>query len=102
MNIDKIKEFIAMREDLYDAGAIGVDMYSNRVHVKKNELVELPNLSVETGYSEEYPYYVYTKVDGIELFCILTEEEFYQYPQLQGYMIEDVQFDGGSGDDHAA
>jgi hypothetical protein len=32
----------------------------------------------------------------------MSEEEFQKYPQLQGYMIEDVQFDGGSGDDHAA
>jgi hypothetical protein len=29
----------------------------------------------------------------------MSEEEFQKYPQLQGYMIEDVQF---GGDDHAA
>jgi hypothetical protein len=100
MNINKIKEFIAIREDLYSAGVIGLDLYSNEVHVKKDKLVELPNLKVKTGYSEDYPYYVYTAVDGIELHSIFTEEEFAQYPQLQGYMEDDVDLSGGG--DHAA
>jgi hypothetical protein len=100
INMEKIKEFIALREELYAAGVIGVDMYADDVHVKKQALLALPDLKIESGYSEEYPYFVSTVVDGIKLHCILSEEEFAKYPQLQEYMIEDVDLSGGG--DHAA
>jgi hypothetical protein len=41
-------------------------------------------------------------VNGIKIFGIMSEEEFQKYPQLQGYMIDDVNLTGNDGDDHAA
>ncbi|MDP4087624.1 MAG: hypothetical protein Q8934_23965 [Bacillota bacterium] len=108
MNIEKIKEFNAIREELLNDGVIAVDMWGDYVHVstkKLAEIVDYPNVKVETREGDpKYPYTVTTVVDGIKLLFVLTEEEFFQDPQLQGYMVEDVDLSGSSkdGDDHAA
>ncbi|WHY76104.1 hypothetical protein QNH20_18505 [Neobacillus sp. WH10] len=101
MNLEKIKEFIAIRNDLYEAGVIALDLYSDSVHVKKTLLVDVPDLQVEfLGDDVEYPFEVFTVCDGIKLFCVVTNEQMSElFPQLSGYMIEDVDLSGG--EDHA-
>ncbi|MEH7355113.1 hypothetical protein V7150_16265 [Neobacillus drentensis] len=106
MNIEKIKEFIAIRNDLYETGVIGLDLHSDSVHVKKTLLVDTPDIQVEfLGDDLQYPFEVFTVCDGIKLFCIATNEEMAElFPQLSGYMIEDVDLSGSDlsgGEEHA-
>lgn len=94
MNIDKIKEFISMREELKAAGVIGIDMYSNNIHLSKNELATLPGLKAEPFDCDDsnYTHEVSTFIDGIRFFAL--SENLKEFPQLAGYMEEDVNLEG--------
>jgi hypothetical protein len=102
INVDLIKQYADARQKLMDSGVIGGYLPDGDLHVRFYTLVDEEEAVVSHRNCEEYPYEIAVMVDGIKIFGLMSEEDFQQYPQLQGYMIEDVQFDGGSGDDHAA
>lgn len=103
MNIsaDLIKQYADIRQKLVDGGVISTLIRDGELHISASTLVNEEGLKVADRGDEKYPYEIYVMVDGIKIFGIMSEEEFKKYPQLQGYMIEDVSLDGGS-DDHAA
>jgi hypothetical protein len=101
MNIstDVIKQYADVSKKLMESGVIGGYLPDGNLHVRFSTLVDEEDVVVKARKCEQYPYEISVMVDGIKIFGIMSEEEFQKYPQLQGYMIEDVQF---GGDDHAA
>jgi hypothetical protein len=94
MNIEKIKEFIALRKGLLETGVIGLDPYADIVHIYKAKLANESDLHIEKRGCHEYPYEISTVRDGIKLFCIATDEELLKhFPQFVEYMEEDVTFE---------
>jgi hypothetical protein len=102
MNIstDLIKQYADVSKKLMESGVIGGYLPDGNIHVRYSVLVDEEGVVVKPRKCEQYPYEISVMVDGIKIFGIMSEEEFQKYPQLQGYMIEDVQLDGGG--DHAA
>lgn len=100
MNIEKIKEFIALRSELYASGVIGLNLYEDAVHVDSSKLVGAADLQIASRGWEKYPYEVSINQDGIKIFAILTKTQLEElYPQFAGFMVEDVLLDGG--EEHA-
>lgn len=96
MNMKTIKEFIALREELCAAGVIGLDVWSDKIHLEREKMAQLPNLQIESFRDNSYPYEISTVVDNIEFFCICTPEQLETYfPQFAGYLVEDVDLNGG-------
>jgi hypothetical protein len=96
MNIEKIKEFISLRAELLESGVIGLDPWEDRVHVRYNELVGEEDLQITFRGDEKYPYELFVEKDGTKIFCIASQEVFEKhFPQFNGYMVEDVNLDGG-------
>lgn len=94
MNIEKIKLFLGMADDLYKDGIIAVDMSDKDIHMRNEQFMELPRHGVqfESTGREEYPWEAYSVIDGIKFFTLLTKESYEQY--TQPYMHEDVKLDG--------
>jgi hypothetical protein len=96
MNIEKIKEFIALREELKAAGVIGLSVYNEEVQIDKEILAGESDLRIEKRGCDKYPYEISTVRDGITLFCIATDDELLKYfPQFVECMEEDVDLSGG-------
>jgi hypothetical protein len=95
MNIELIKQFIALRQELNAAGVIGVSLHNDEVHVRSEVLIGEDSLEVEYNAESTYPYRITTVKDGVNLFAIVTGEELEEsFPQLKGYLVEDVDLSG--------
>jgi hypothetical protein len=95
MNIEKIKEFIALRQELKTAGVIGVSLFNDSFQVKTEVLVGQENLKMEYNESSDYPYRVTAVIDGVKMFAVMTKEEFEKsFPEHKGFLVEDVILDG--------
>jgi hypothetical protein len=95
MNIEKIKEFIALRKELRVNGVIGLSVWDDRVHVEAEKLVNV-DVQVLKRNCLEFPYEISTKEEGITIFAVLTQEKLNQlFPQFTDYMEEDVDLTGG-------
>jgi hypothetical protein len=102
ISVDVIKQYADVRKKLMESGVISSYILDGDLHVSAKTLVDEEEVKVtlrDPEHCANYPYEISVTVDGIKIFGLLSEEEFQKYPQLQGYMIEDVQF---GGDDHAA
>jgi hypothetical protein len=83
MNIEKIKEYIALREELYAAGVIGLNIHQNEVQMDKEVLAGESDLQIEKRDCDEFPYEISTVRDGITIFCLATDEELQEFfPQF--------------------
>jgi hypothetical protein len=102
INVDLIKQYADVSKKLMESGVIGGYIPDGNLHVRCSALIDEEGVVVKPRKCEQYPYEISVMVDGIKIFGILSEEEFAKYPQLQGYMIEDVNLTGNDGDDHAA
>jgi hypothetical protein len=104
MNIstDLIKQYADARQKLMDAGVISSFIHNGEIHVRAITLVDEEGLQIENRSDKDYPYELYVMVEGIKIFGLMSEEQLKQYPQFQGYMIDDVNLTGNDGDDHAA
>ena len=103
MNIEKIKEFIALRAELLESGVIGLDAWEDRVHVRHLELVGQDDLHIELRGDEKYPYELSVSKDGIKIFCIASQEVLEKhFPQFVGFMLNDVNLDGMESEEHVS
>lgn len=103
MNLDKIKEFIALRQELQSAGVVGVSVLHDVIHVKAEVLVVEESLEIEHDSDLVYPYRISTVKDGVEMFAIMTSEDLEKlFPQFKGYLVEDVILDGMGDEAHAS
>jgi hypothetical protein len=102
INVDLIKQYADVRKQLVESGVFSSTIVDGELHVSAVTLVNEEGLNVEDRGDEKYPYEISITIDGIKIFGLMSEEQFKQYPQLQGYMIDDVNLTGNDGDDHAA
>jgi hypothetical protein len=103
ISVDVIKQFADARQKLMDSGVISSFIIDGGLHVSAKTLVDEEGLKVEIRDPEtcaKFPYEISVTVEGIKIFGLLSEEEFAKYPQLQSYMVDDVDLSGGG--DHAA
>jgi hypothetical protein len=81
MNIDKIKQFLELKDELHDMGVIGVNMYRGRheLQVSAEKMVGSENLEIEHHGDLEYPYYLTGEKDGLSLRSVASEEQMKQH-----------------------
>jgi hypothetical protein len=97
MNLEKIKEFIALRQELKAAGVIGVSLFNDSFQVRTEVLVGQENLQVEYNEGQEYPYRVTAAIDGVDMMAVMKKEEFEKsFPEYKGFLVEDVDLSGGA------
>jgi hypothetical protein len=89
MNIELIKQFADLTKDLREQGVFGIQ--ENKLQVRTETLVTLPNLQIEVYPSATYPYKVFIEVDGILVFSILTSTELEQFPQFKQFRRNELQ-----------
>jgi hypothetical protein len=96
MNIDKIKEFIALREELNASGVIGVNLHCNEVQVRPETLTN-EDVQLITRDCDTFPYEVYVIKEGIKALALLRAESLEElFPHLRPrYMEEDIDCTGG-------
>jgi hypothetical protein len=103
MNMEKVKEFIALRQELNTVGVIGVSLHNDKIHVNSDVLVGEDSLEVEFNADSPYPYRLTTVKDGVTLFAVVSGEELEEsFPQLKGYLVEDVILDGMEDEVHVS
>jgi hypothetical protein len=103
MNIDKMKEFIAIRQELKASGVIGVNMYEDLIHVSEEKLYGVEDLKIEVLETVDYPFRISAVIDEVEVFCRTTRESLeVNFPQFAGYLIEDVILDGMEEEQHVS
>lgn len=99
MNIEKIKEFIALRSELRASGVLGLSVWDDKIHMEAGKLVNA-DVQVSTRNCSDFPFEISTNIDGVEIFAVLTKEKLNQlYPQFTEYLEEDVDLSGG--EEHA-
>lgn len=100
MNVEKMKEFIALRQELKAAGVIGVSIFNESFQVRTEVLVGEEDLQIEYNEGLDYPYKVTAIIDGVKMFAIMAKEELEEsFPQYKGFLVEDVDLSGG--EEHA-
>lgn len=82
MDMQKIKQFSDMREDLKNLGVIGLSVWDTSIHMSVGALLELPGLKVEGCDSEDYPYSLYTVLEGINFHSIFGDGDIKRHPIL--------------------
>ncbi|MDP4087358.1 MAG: hypothetical protein Q8934_22600 [Bacillota bacterium] len=116
INVDLIKEFAGFHKKFLELGALNtrIDSMSAEIQVRHTDLFGKENLQFAKRRSDIFPYEVFIMINGVKIFGVIDEEELYEnFPEFKNelinelnskvkYMEEDVQLDGGSGDDHAA
>lgn len=83
MNIEKIKQFIEIRNDLSKSGVIGLSLYADEIHMLPEVLANEQDLTLKIRQYDEYPYEISTIRDGIKIFCIANKENLAKFfPQF--------------------
>lgn len=80
MNMEKIKAFIQMAQELE---AEGMYHYNGEMHVSRVAIQKMNNLQIENRHSDKYPFEIFTKVDGVKIFAIAGPEELKEFPQFK-------------------
>lgn len=93
MNIEKIKQFAQVSSELKsdeNVIAIRLDFQGCRVHVQKEALVTIENLKIKNRDESTYSYEIYTMIDDINVFCLVTNEELKLFPQFLDFRKADL------------
>lgn len=96
MNMETIKQFINIRQDLQESGVIGINVWDDSVQIRFSEMVNLPDITVEPFNYENFKYRAVAMVDGIKFYSIFTEIELEDNPHIKSLipMVEDVDLSG--------
>lgn len=84
LDIDAIKQFSQIRKRLTDSGVIYADILSDKVMVELWTLLDAPKIKIEERDTETYPYEVYCKLDGVEVYAITDERELKSFLERRG------------------
>jgi hypothetical protein len=87
MNMELIKSFISLRQELRNSGVIGLDLYDDEIHLNWKQLIGESELHVSYRFDSKYPFEIYTIKDGIKLYCLADDERLEQFPELKSIAI---------------
>jgi hypothetical protein len=88
MNMEKIKAFIQLAQELETEGMYG--FHNQEMHVSREVIQRMNNLQIKVRHSENYPFEISTKVDGIKIFALAGPEELKEFPQFQNIRKEAI------------
>jgi hypothetical protein len=85
VNIEKMKEFINLKNEITADAAIGFDFHNNKIHVKHEDLMGFENLQVKYRGDGNYPFEISAKLDGFEIYAIVKAESINDFPQFKDF-----------------
>lgn len=85
MNIEKIKEFINLKNEIAADDVIGFHFHDNKIHVRQKDLKGFENLQIKYRGDGNYPFEVSVNFDGFEIFALIEAEDIKEFPQLKDY-----------------
>jgi hypothetical protein len=81
MNVEIIKKFAAISNELSEAGVIGISL--KKVHVRNEALKGYEDLQIRERGTGDYPFEVFVNVDGVEIFALIKVENIKDFPQFK-------------------
>lgn len=85
MNVEKMKEFVQVANELQSEGVYGfsVGIKQCGFHVSDEKLVNEPNLQIKGRGGSDYPYEIYVEHDGFKVFALIKTEQLKDFPQFK-------------------
>ena len=112
MNMELIKSFINLREQLHESGVIGLNIHEDEIHVRTEVLLKEEGVICEYLGGDHYPYEVSKDIEGIRFFARCDAKELSHYPQFKEQIKAELQkqLDGleedvildGMGEEHVS
>jgi hypothetical protein len=84
MNIELIKQFAEICEQLKNEPGY-ISFFNNEIHVNCEGIKGMENIQIEIRSGNDYPYKIFTEVEGIKIFAIAKEEELSDFPQFREF-----------------
>jgi hypothetical protein len=85
MNIEKMKKFIQLAEELKSDGVLSFNFSSNQFHVRSKELMNEKELKIKDRGDGTYPYEIYVEHDDFKLFALVKTEDLKFLPQFKEF-----------------
>jgi hypothetical protein len=83
MNVEIIKKFAEISNELREAGAIGIGL--KKIHVRNEALKGYEDLQIRERGTGDYPFEVFVIVDGVEIFALIKVEHIKDFPQFKDH-----------------
>lgn len=86
LDLDAIRQFFGLKERLIRSGVIGIDLWSDEIHVLLDVLLDAENLKIEEKTNPEfiYPYKISGTIDGIKCFAMTNKKELSKFLERRG------------------
>jgi hypothetical protein len=100
MNLETVKAFIDMRNDLREFGVIAASVYEgDALHLKAETILQFPNVEISKrgDGDSDYSYELKVEMEGIRFFALVRKEQV-NIPEIAAliqpleYMEEDIDF----------
>ena len=81
VDIERAKEFIKIRDELYKQGVIGIPFFEDSIHVRLDVLLDVENIKIEEerGPLIKYPYKISARIDGITFFALADDIKLHEF-----------------------
>jgi len=82
VDIERAKEFIKIRDELYKQGVIGISFFEDSIHVLLDVLLDVENIKIEEERNNpliKYPYTVSARIDGITFFALADDIKLHEF-----------------------
>jgi hypothetical protein len=92
MNIEKLKQFVVLTNELMAEGVIGFSIHTKRIHVSHEDIKGFENLEiiVRDDLNSNYPYEIFHKNDEFTVFCLVSKENVKHFPQFKDFVKEEL------------
>ena len=85
-DFDAIRQFFILKERLIRSGVIGIDLWSDEIHVLLDVLLDAEDLKIEEKTNPEfiYSYKISGTIDGIKCFAMTNQKELSKFLERRG------------------
>jgi hypothetical protein len=91
VNIEKIKEFVRLGEELRAEGVMNSYFGDHKMNVGRKNILKLDNIQLKKSNSvTDFPYELSVKMDDIELYAIAKLEHVKELPQFKEIVRADL------------
>lgn len=90
MNIEKLKQFVSLAQELTDEGVLGLRYFFKEFHINKKALLEMEDIQIEKRNDHDFPYQIFVMVDGIKLYALAKAEDIKHLPQFKAFLKADL------------